>query len=124
MYQTAVGFKPEGRLLSGLNTKGPAGAMAKGMAMSAAADAGLKRETQNQEFGASQAQKDSQLRQQAAGIAAQSAQNASKQRMGSADLGSQGRAFDISMQSDYAQLRKRQEMNIRQALLNQFAREA
>jgi hypothetical protein len=123
MY-TAVGQNPSKQLLSGLTKKtGDAGAFGKGQAMAAAAGLNMDREQKNQEFGLQQMKDDSQLRQQGNQNMAQRAGNEVDARMQKGALASRKSVFDTSMNFDYASLRKRQQMNLQQALLNNMARD-
>lgn len=124
MYNQAVGFNPKSSLLSGLKGKRntAAGQMAYGQAMAGAADMNLARENQNADFGMKQFEADQGLRQA-------KAQNSAKQqiantghRVDKAGLANRKAVFDTNMRFSYDQLRKRQQMNLRQALLNQVAR--
>lgn len=123
MYGQAVGYSPGGRLLSGLGQKGSVAAFGKGQAMKAAADLGLERQKANQQLGVEQMQQQSQLRQQQNSNTARQAQNKLQERSAADDLAGRQRLFDVGMNFDYAQLQKRQQMNLRQALLNQAARD-
>lgn len=124
MYPQAVGFNPGSSLLSGLSKKGgDVGAFAKGQAMANAAGLNMDRQQQNQEMGVKQMQADSQMRQQQNQNQMQKATNQVAERVASGALDSRKKVFDTGMNFDYAGLQKRQNMNIQQALLNNFARE-
>lgn len=123
MYQQAVGFNPGQRLLSGLNTKGNAGAFAKGQAMQAASGLNMDREQQNQQFGVQQMQQESQQRQQQSGNRAQQAQNSIQERMQQGEQANRRSVFDMGMRYDYAGLQKQRQLRLQQALLNQVARD-
>jgi hypothetical protein len=124
MYPQAVGFNPGSSLLSGLSKKpGDAGAFAKGQAMANAASLNMDRQQQNQEMGVRQMQADSQMRQQQNQNQTQKATNQVAERVAGGALDSRKKVFDTSMNFDYAGLRKRQNMAIQQALLNNFARD-
>lgn len=123
MY-AAVGQNPSKQLLSGLTKKtGDAGAFGKGQAMAAAAGLNMDREQKNQEFGLQQMKDDSQLRQQGNQNMNRRALNDVDARMQKGALDSRKSVFDTGMNFDYAALRKRQQMNLRQALLNNMARD-
>jgi hypothetical protein len=123
MY-AAVGQNPSKQLLSGLTKKtGDAGAFGKGQAMAAAAGLNMDREKKNQEFGVQQMKEDSQLRQQGNQNMNQRALNDVDARMQKGALDSRKSVFDTGMNFDYAALRKRQQMNLQQALLNNMARD-
>lgn len=124
MIAQAVGFNPGKSLLSGLAKRpGDAGAFATGQAMAGAADLNLSREQQNQQAGVEQMQADSRLRQQNNQNQAQRGQNEVQERVAQGALDSRRTVFDKGLEFDYAGLRKRKQMNIRQALLNSMARE-
>lgn len=124
MYAPAVGFNPGKSLLSGLAKKpGDAGAFAKGQAMANAADLNLNREQQNQQAGVQQMKAESGLRQQGNQNQAQRAGNEVQERVAKGGLQSRKSVFDTSMNFDYAALRKRQQTNLQQALLNNMARD-
>lgn len=120
MYQQAVGFNP-GSLLSGLSPK--ASQFAKGQAMQAASGLNMDREQKNQDFALKQMQDDSQQRQQAARNSAQAATNASQERTQRRQMDTQRAAFDVGMQFDYDALRKRQQLQLQQTLLNGLAKD-
>lgn len=123
MY-AAGGQNPSKQLLSGLTKKtGDAGAFGKGQAMAAAAGLNMDREQKNQEFGVQQMKEDSQLRQQGNQNMNQRALNDVDARMQKGALASRKAVFDTGMNFDYASLQKRQQMNLRQALLNNMARD-
>lgn len=122
MYAQAVGFNPGRGLLSGLSKKGDVGAYAKGTAMKDAAGLNMDRQSQNQEFGVQQMQQQAQLRQQGSQNKAQRAGNESQERMRAADLESRRQVFDTGMGYDYAALRKRQQNQLQQTILNGLAR--
>jgi hypothetical protein len=123
MY-AAGGQNPSKQLLSGLTKKtGDAGAFGKGQAMAAAAGLNMDREQKNQEFGVQQMKDDSQLRQQGNQNMAQRAGNEVDARMQKGALDSRKSVFDTGMNFDYASLRKRQQTNLQQALLNNMARD-
>lgn len=124
MYSQAVGFNPGKSLLSGLAKKpGDAGAFAKGQAMANAASLNLEREQKNQEAGVQQMKADSGLRQQGNQNQAQRAGNEVQERVAKGGLESRRNVFDTGMGFDYASLRKRQQMNLQQSLLNNMARD-
>lgn len=123
MYSNAVGFNPSGRLLSGLSKKGDAGAFARGQAMSSAADLNLEAAKQNQEAGVRQMQEDSQQRQRDAQNKTARLSNDTQIRTRQGDLQSRKNVFDTSMAFDYASLNKRRDINLKQALLNNMARD-
>lgn len=123
MYQQAVGFNPGGRLLSGLNKKGDAGAFGYGQAMSAAADMNLDREKQNQEMGVRQMQEDSQQRQRESQNKTNRLQNDAQLRTRQGDLQSRKSVFNTGMAFDYAALNKRRQTALQQALLNGLAKD-
>lgn len=124
MYPQAVGFNPGSSLLSGLSKKGgDVGAFAKGQAMANAAGLNMDRQQQNQEMGVRQMQADSQMRQQQNQNQMRRATNGVAERVASGALASRQRVFDTGMNFDYAGLQKRQNMNLQQALLNNFARD-
>lgn len=118
MYAPAVGFKPGNSVLAGLKRSGDAGAFAKGQGMAAAAGLNLEASKQNQQFGVQQMQDDSRLRQQDSQNKSQRAENESQGRMMKGALDSRKNVFDTNMAFDYAGLRKRQGLQIQQALLN------
>jgi hypothetical protein len=123
MY-AASGQNPSKQLLSGLTKKtGDAGAFGKGQAMAAAAGLNMDREQKNQEFGVQQMKEDSQLRQQGNQNMNQRAMNDVDARMQKGALDSRKSVFDTGMNFDYASLRKRQQTNLQQALLNNMARD-
>jgi len=123
MY-AASGQNPSKQLLSGLTKKtGDAGAFGKGQAMAAAAGLNMDREQKNQEFGVQQMKDDSQLRQQGNQNMNQRAMNDVDARMQKGALDSRKSVFDTGMNFDYAALRKRRQMNLQQALLNNMARD-
>lgn len=123
MY-AAGGNDPSKQLLSGLTKKtGEAGAFGKGQAMAASAGLNMDREQKNQEFGLQQMKDESQLRQQGNQNQAQRAGNDVDSRMQQEALASRRAVFDTGMNFDYAALRKRQQMNLQQALLNNMARD-
>ena len=123
MY-AASGQNPSKQLLSGLTKKtGDAGAFGKGQAMAAAAGLNMDREQKNQEFGVQQMKEDSQLRQQGNQNMNQRAMNDVDARMQKGALDSRKSVFDTGMTFDYASLRKRQQMNLQQSLLNNMARD-
>lgn len=124
MYGQSVGFNPSGSLLGGLTKKsGQVGAYGKGQAMAAAAGLNMDREQKNQDFGLQQMKDESQLRQQDSQNKAQRAGNESDARIQRGALDSRKNVFDTSMNYDYAALRKRQNMQLQQALLNNLARD-
>ena len=124
MYANAVGFNPSKSLLAGLSKKpGDAGAFAKGQAMSNAADLNLKRQEQNQQSSVQQMQDESRLRQQGNQNQAEKATNQIQERTANGSLASRRNVFNKGMEFDYAALQKRQQMNLRQALLNNMARD-
>lgn len=124
MYAPAVGFNPGKSLLSGLAKKpGDAGAFAKGQAMANAASLNLDREQQNQQAGVQQMKTESGLRQQGNQNQAQRAGNEVQERVAKGGLQSRQNVFNTGMNFDYASLRKRQQMNLQQALLNNMARD-
>jgi hypothetical protein len=123
MY-AAGGQNPSKQLLSGLTKKtGDAGAFGKGQAMAAAAGLNMDREQKNQEFGVQQMKDDSQLRQQGNQNMNRRALNDVDARMQKGALDSRKSVFDTGMNFDYASLRKRQQTNLQQALLNNMARD-
>ena len=122
MYAQAVGFNPGRGLLSGLSKKGDVGAFAKGLAMKDAAGLNMERQSQNQEFGVQQMQQQAQLRQQGSQNKAQRAGNESQERMRAADLEGRRQVFDTGLGYDYAALRKRQQNQLQQTILNGLAR--
>ena len=91
--------------------------------MAAAAGLNLEAENQNQQFGLQQMQDESSMRQKDSQNKSQRAENESQGRMMKGALDSRKNVFDTSMNFDYASLRKRQQMNLQQALLNNFAKE-
>lgn len=124
MYAQAVGFNPGKSLLSGLAKKpGDAGAFAKGQAMANAASLNLDREQKNQDAAVQQMKADSSLRQQGNQNQAQRAGNEVQERVAKGGLESRKNVFNTGMNFDYASLRKRQQMNLQQALLNNMARD-
>jgi len=123
MYGQAVGFNPGASVLSGLNKKGPVGQFAAGQAMSSAANLNMNRDQANQKFGVEQMQEQSQQRQRDAQNRTTQANNAAEMRMRQGDLDSRSRVFDTSMDFDYAGLNRRRQLNLQQALLNDFARD-
>jgi hypothetical protein len=124
MYPQAVGFNPGSSLLSGLSKKGgDVGAFAKGRAMANAAGLNMDRQQQNQEMGVRQMQADSQMRQQQNQNQMRRATNEVAERTAGGALDARQRVFDTGMNFDYAGLQKRQNMNLQQALLNNFARD-
>ena len=124
MYNQAVGFSPKSNLLSGLKGKRntAAGQMAYGQAMAGAADLNLARQNQNADFGMKQFEANQGLRQAAARNSAQKQASDAAYRTSQADATNRGRIFETNMGFSYDQLRKRQRMNLKQALLNQAAR--
>lgn len=110
-------------VLSGLGGKSSVAAAAKGQAMQAAAQRGLDRTQQDQKMAVDQMQQQSQQRQQQAQNYARGAANDSQFRTEVGNMRTRRQAFDIGMAFDYAALRNRQQMNLKQALLNNFARE-
>lgn len=122
MYAQAVGFNPGRGLLSGLSKKGDVGAYAKGTAMKDAAGLNMDRQSKNQEFGVQQMQQQAQLRQQGSQNKAQRAGNEAQERMRAADLEGRRQVFDTGMGYDYAALRKRQQNQLQQTILNGLAR--
>lgn len=123
MYAPSVGFKPGNSVLSGLRVGGDAGAFAKGQGMASAADLNLSAEQQNQQTGVNQMQADSQLRQQGNQNQARRAQNEVQERTAKGALDSRRAVFDTTMDFNYAGLRKQNQLRLRQALLNNVARE-
>lgn len=123
MYQQAVGFTPGKSLLSGLSKKPNVGAYGKGLGMEAAADMGLAREQQNQKFASQQMANDSRQRMAEAQNNAARAGNAVQERTAAGNLASQRQQFNTNMAFDYGALRKRQSLNLQQALLNGMARD-
>lgn len=119
MYQQAVGFSPNG-LLSGLSSKSP---FAKGQAMQAAAGLEMDRQKQNQDFAVKQMKDESENRQQQNRLAAQRASSGSQERMKAADLTAQRNMFDMNMRYDYSQRLKQKDLQLKQALLNNYARD-
>lgn len=119
MYQQAIGFSPRS-LLSGLKSKSP---FAKGQAMQAAAGLDMDRASKNQEFASKQMQDESQQRQQAARNSAQAASNESQERMQRQQQNADAGVFDMGMRFNYAQLANGQQLRLRQALLNNIARD-
>jgi hypothetical protein len=91
--------------------------------MAAAAGLNLEAANQNQQFGLQQMQDESSLRQKDSQNKSQRAENESQGRMMKGALASRKNVFDTSMNFDYAGLRKRQGLQIQQALLNNLARE-
>lgn len=122
MYAQAVGFNPGRGLLSGLSKKGDVGAYAKGTAMRDAAGLNMDRQSQNQEFGVQQMQQQAQMRQKDTQNKAQKAENDTQFRMQGADLENRRKVFETSMDFDYAALRRRQQNQLRQTVLNGLAR--
>ena len=123
MYSQAVGFNPSGRLLSGLSKKPDAGAFAKGKAMADASGLAMDREQKNQELGMQQMQQQSQQRQQESANSARRAGNESQERMQGAEMDNRRNTFNIGMNFDYASLRRRNQLNLQQSLLNNAARD-
>jgi hypothetical protein len=124
MYAQGGGSNPSAGILGGLTKKsGAAGAYGKGLGMAAAAGLNMDREKKNQEFGLQQMKDESQLRQQGNQNMAQRAGNESEARMQRGAIGSRQNVFNNSMNYDYAALQKRQDMQLRQALLNNVARD-
>jgi len=123
MYANAVGSNPGNSVLSGLRGKGDAGAFAKGQGMAAAAGLNLEAANQNQQLGMQQMQDESGLRQKESQNKAQRAENDSQARMMKGALDNRRSAFDTNMAFDYAGLRKRQNLQIQQALLNGVMRD-
>lgn len=105
-------------MLAGLKRSGDVGAFAKGQGMAAAAGLNLESANQKQQLGVQQMQDDSRLRQQDSQNKAQRAENDSQSRMMKGALDSRKSVFDANMAFDYAGLRKRQGLQIQQALLN------
>lgn len=123
MYQQAAGFNPGKSLLSGLSKKPNVGEYGKGLGMAAAADMGLAREQQNQKFATQQMQADSEQRLGESKNRAARLGNATQERTAAGEMASRRQQFDTGMAFDYAALRKRQSLNLQQALLNGIARD-
>lgn len=123
MYQKAVGFTPSKSLLSGLSQKGDVGAYGKGLGMQAAADMNLNREQQNQQFATQQMETESRQRMADSQTKAQRAENNVRERTATGDLANRRQVFDMGQVFDYAALRNRQALNLRQALINGIARD-
>lgn len=121
--RNAVGISPKQGLLSGLRSNTTAGQVAKGQAMSAASNASMNQQQQNQQFGLQQMQQESQLRQQQAANNQRAQVNRTQEQTQQLGMESRNRAFDTGLRYDYAQLRKRQGMAWKQAALNAFARD-
>ena len=124
MYKPSVGFNPGKGLLSGLkgSRKSPAGQMAYGQAMAGAADLNLQKSKQDAQFGMQQLEGEQGLRQAKAQQNARQDVANTQQRTEEAAFENRKDVFDTNMRFSYDQLRKRQQMNLRQALLNQVAR--
>lgn len=111
-------------LLAGLTKRsGDAAAFGKGKAMAAQSELGLGQAMKDQELGLQQMRDDSQLRQQDSQNKAQRLGNESEARVQKAGLDSRRQVFETGMNFDYAALQKRQQMQLRQALLNGIARD-
>ena len=123
MYAQASGFTPGKSLLSGLSKKPNVSAYGKGLAMGAAADLGLEREQQNQKFGVQQMQADSEQRLGESKNRAARAGNAAQERTAGGELAARRQQFDTGMAFDYAALRRRQSLNLQQALMGGIARD-
>lgn len=124
MYAQAGGATPNKSLLTGLAKKpGDVGAFAKGQAMANAADLNFQRAQNDQQTGVQQMKAESGLRQQGNQNQAQRAGNEVQERVAKGGLQSRQAVFNTGMDFDYATLRKRQQMNLRQALLNNMARD-
>ena len=117
MYGNAVGSNARQSVLSGLPTKGEAGAYAKGMGMAGAAGLRLDNQAANQEFGTKQMSVDSQLRQKGNENSTRKAMNGIDQRVKQGGLTSRRGVFNTGMDFSYAQLRKNQQNRVQQALL-------
>lgn len=111
-------------LLGGLKSdrKSAAGQLAYGRSMANDADLGLAKEKMDAQYGANKFQSDQDIRMKKA------SQSADQQR---ANIGLQSQkegldsrksVFDTNMDFAYAQMRKQQRVNLRQALLNQVGR--
>lgn len=122
MYGQAIGFNPGSGLLAGLSKKGDVGAFAKGAAMREAAGLNMEKQKTNQDFAVEQMRQQSQLRQQNAQNSAQRAGNESQERMRGEDIAGRRRVFDTGMDYDYAALRRRQQNQLQQTILNGLAR--
>lgn len=119
MYQSPAGATPGKSVLAGLRPSGDVGAFAKGQSMAGMAGVNLDRAQNTQQAGVQQMQADSSLRRQQNQNQAQRAENEVQEGMAKGALQSRQNVFNTGMNFDYAGLRKRQQMNIRQALLNQ-----
>jgi hypothetical protein len=123
MYAQSVGFNPGRGLLSGLSKKGDVGAFSKGLAMRDAASLGMERDQQNQDAGVKQMQQSSQLRQQSATNASRRAENEAQESTRASNLSNRRQVFDIGLNYDYSALRRRQQNQLQQTILNGLARE-
>jgi len=106
-------------VLSGLRPSGDAAAYGKGQVMAGMAGLNLERAQSDQQSSVQQMQADSSLRRQQNQNQAQRAGNESQERMAKGSMQNRKAVFDMGMDFDYAGLRKRQNMNLKQALLNQ-----
>lgn len=124
MYKQSVGFNPGKGLLSGLkggrNTA--AGQMAYGQSMAGAADLNLQKSKQDADFGMQQLEAEQGLRQAKSKQNVQQQLANAQQRTDAAALKNRQGVFNTNMAFSYGQLRRRQQMNLRQALLNQASR--
>lgn len=119
-----LGDAPKTGILSGLTKRsGDAGAFGKGQAFAAQAGLGLEQANKDQEYGVQQMQADSQLRQQDNQNKGQRLGNEMEARMQDNANKSRSAVFNTSMDFDYAALKKQQNMRLRQALLNNVARD-
>lgn len=117
------GAAPKQGVLGGLNKPSPSvAAFAKAKQMEAAAGLGMDREQKAQERGLQQMQDDSSLRQRENQNSAQRASNDIEARVQQGSLDSRRNVFNASQNYDYAALQKRQQVQMKQALLNNLAR--
>lgn len=123
MYTQAVGFNPGSGLLSGLSKKGDVGAFAKGQAMADAAGLNMDRQKANQDFGVEQMKQDSQLRQQDNQNMNRKAVNQMQENTAQGQMDSRKQVFNTGMNFDYAALRKRQQNQLQQSILNNLSRD-
>lgn len=117
------GYNASGRLLGGLSQKPSVAAFGKGRGMSAAAGLGMKQATDNQQMAVDQMQEESQQRMRQAGNAASRASNESQQRIQEGSLANRRAVFDMGMGYDYAQRRRKRDMDFRQMLLDGLTRD-
>lgn len=110
-------------LLSGLSPSPNVAAAAKGQQMQGQAALGMERAQQQQESALNSAQGEVQRRAQSSRNAASRFGNEMQEGIANAQQDTRRNVFDVGMGFDYAALQRRNQLNLRQSLLNGIARD-